>query len=365
MAALMRKTRTLVQRGLRSSALAPLNDVVAIDRLLQRMNRRWSLRDVRATLVAVTPEAGSACSVWLKPNRLWNGHEAGQHIMLEVEIDGTRHHRAFSLSAAPRADGLLRLTLRVSARALVSRWLQDPARVGDVVTISQAQGTFVLPTPRPDKILMVAAGSGISPLMAMLEQLAAEHYRGDIQLLRIDRQASDVLLDAELAILQRALPGLHVRQHFTSAHGRLTAPQILEYATAAASRRWFVCGPEGLMQLVRVVHAEVCDTPLLQEHFAARALRDEAELIGAPRDVLVSDLGLHFQALPGQSLLLAAEAAGLNPKSGCRAGICRTCLCQKTRGRTRNLLTNQSSDAPDEWIQLCISTAESDLELTL
>lgn len=365
MAALIRTARKLVRRGLRSPALAPLNDAVAVDRLLQRVNRRWSIRDVRADVVAVRPEAGDACSLWLKPNRIWRGHVAGQHILLTVEIGGVRHQRAFSLSAAPRTDGLLRLTLRVSARGQVSRWLQDPARVGDVLTISQAQGAFVLPTPRPDRMLMIAAGSGISPLMAMLQQLAAERYRGDIALLRIDRQASDVLLPDEIAGLQEALPGLGIVQHLSADQGRIDAARIAALIPDAASRCWLVCGPEGLMDVARALHAETSSAPLLQEHFAAPALRSADQLGGDARKIDVQGVGQSFDAQPGQSLLVAAEEAGLNPKFGCRAGICRSCLCQKRRGSTRNLITGARSDAPDEWIQLCISTAESDLELSL
>lgn len=365
MAALIQTARKLVRRGLRSPVLAPLNDAAAVDRLLQRVNRRWSIREVCAEVVGVRPEAGAACSLWLKPNHLWRGHVAGQHILLTVEIDGVRHQRAFSLSAAPRADGLLRLTLRVSARGQVSRWLQDPACVGRVLTISQAQGEFVLPVMRPDRVLMIAAGSGISPLMAMLQQLAAEQYSGDIQLLRVDRQASDILLHEEAASLRETLPGLRIVQHESRTQGRFDAARIVALVPDAGSRCWLVCGPEGLMDLVRAVHAETSDAPLLQEHFAAPPLRSAELLGGQPRKVRVQGAEGAFDAAPGQSLLVAAEAAGLSPKFGCRAGICRSCLCQKRRGSTVNLITGARSDAPDEWIQLCISTAESDLEISL
>jgi len=364
MVALMRTARTIVRRGLKAGVLAPLNDGVAIDRLLQRVNRRWSIRDVRAKVVSVTPEAGNACSIWLAPNRLWRGHVAGQHVVIGVEIDGVTHHRAFSLSSVPRKDRLLRLTLRVSARALVSRWLQDPARVGDVVTISQAQGDFTLPTVRPDRLMMIAGGSGISPLMAMLQQLATEQCRGDITLLRVDRLASDVLLEHEVSELQHQLPGLRVVQHLSSLDGRFDTERFHALVPDAATRCGLMCGPEGLMTLVRSTR-DPEGLPLLQEHFAAPSLRTADELDGAPCRIVVQGAPQPFEAQPGQSLLIAAERAGLKPKSGCRAGICRSCLCQKRRGSTRNLITGARSDLPDEWIQLCISTAESDLELSL
>lgn len=72
-----------------------------------------------------------------------------------------------------------------------------------------------------------------------------------------------------------------------------------------------------------------------------------------------------FTQTNNRTLLESAETAGLTPKFGCRAGLCRTCLCQKRSGRVRNLVTGLVSTQPDEWVQLCISVAESDLELAL
>lgn len=365
MAALMRSARNLVARGLRASSWSPFNDPVAIDRVLQRANPRWSVREVRATVVSVTREAGNASSLWLRPNGRWRGHAAGQHVVVGVEINGVMHHRAFSLSSAPRRDRLIRLTIRASSRQLVSRWLQDPSRVGSTVILSQAQGVFVLPSPRPDKLLMIAAGSGISPMMAMLEQLAMERYQGVIRLIRIDRQADEVLLRSAVDELKHALPGLQIEQYLSGNHGRIDAKTVAALTADNASSCWLVCGPEGLMDLVRTQHRNTANLPLLQEHFAAPALRNADALADAPRSIVVTGHADPFQAQAGQTLLQAAESAGLNPKFGCRAGICRTCLCQKRRGTARNVLTGVVSDTPDEWIQLCISTAESDLELSL
>jgi ferredoxin len=72
-----------------------------------------------------------------------------------------------------------------------------------------------------------------------------------------------------------------------------------------------------------------------------------------------------FTVKAGQSLLEGAEAAGLQPRFGCRRGICRTCQCKKISGTVTNLLTGQVSGPGEELIQLCISTPQSALELAL
>lgn len=350
---------------LQSPWLAPLNDRHAIERLLQTLRPLFSLATVRARIESIEPDGRDAASLWLRPNRHWQGHRAGQHLLLSADIDGVRQQRAFSLSSAPRADGCLRLSVRRSPRMGVSAWLQSHQALGQVVELSQAKGEFVLPAAVPDKLLMIAGGSGISPIAAMLESLAAQSYQGDIVLLHAERQAGDCMLRDQLACLTSRLPGLQLIHHYSAAAQRLDKSALRRHAPDLAERAWFVCGPGGLMQMVQALHADTGVVwPLQQERFAAPSRRPAPSDEGQYR-VYPIDGTACFEAEPGLPLLQAAEAAGLSPAYGCRAGICRSCLCQKRSGSVRNLLTGLRSDAPDEWIQLCISSAESDLELAL
>ena len=75
--------------------------------------------------------------------------------------------------------------------------------------------------------------------------------------------------------------------------------------------------------------------------------------------------GQRFATAGADNLLLQAERAGLNPKHGCRIGICRSCQCTKRSGTVQNLQTGEISSAPDESIRLCISAARSDLSLDI
>lgn len=354
------------RRLLASSWLAPLNDRAAIDRLLQRVAPLASVNQVRARIESITPDGRDGAIIWLRANRHWQGHRAGQHVLLTAEINGVRQQRAFSLSNGHSYDGRLRLTLRRSARGLVSAWLQQPSALGKVVELSQARGEFLLPEQVPSKLLMVAGGSGISPIAAMLENLAARGYAGDILLLRAERQAQDRMSVESIAALADQLPGLRRVEHY-SAHGqRLDRAAIAAHVPDAAERAWFVCGPEGLQSLLQQMHGALnVAQPFRCERFAAPRALPVANGSTADHWVSPADGGTPFAAASGTPLLQAAEAAGLSPSFGCRAGICRTCLCQKRHGTVRNLMTGMQSDAPDEWIQLCISSAESDLELAM
>lgn len=344
-------------------ALHPLSDAGAWNRLLGRVDPLWSVTGIRARVVDRVTESTDTISLWLKPNRRWRGHAPGQHFMLGVEVDGVLRRRVFSVSNAARPDRLLRITLQRQAAGGVTEWLHEHAQKGLVVDISEASGEFVLPDPVPDRLLMIAGGSGITPLMAMLQQLADADCTADIVLFQLYRHPNQRLFAGELAELSRRLPGLSVHAHCSADRGRLMANPLASSVADLDRRQTLLCGPEPLMDDVASA-------------WAGRGLGDhlQTERFAAPRPTAGAQPGTQVHALESEqvftqvadrTLLESAEAAGLLPKFGCRAGLCRTCLCQKRSGRVRNLLTGLASSQPDEWVQLCVSVAESDLELSL
>lgn len=343
--------------------LAPLNDGGAWNRLLQRINPTWSLTETRARVVARVDESVDTMSLWLEPNRRWRGHRPGQHVLLGAEVDGVWRRRVFSLSTAARPDGLLRVTLQRQRRGGMTEWLHARAREGLVVEIGGANGAFVLPDPVPERLLMIAGGSGITPLLAMLHGMAEASSGVDIELFQLYRSSDQRLFADELSELAGRLPGLRIHPHCSGEHGRLSPQGLVSRVPDLAQRRTLLCGPEPLM----------ADFVAAWERLGLEA-KLQTECFGAPRpvgdsrtdvQVFAAESEQTFTQDAGQSLLEAAEAAGLQPKFGCRAGLCRSCLCNKRSGQTRNLLTGLVSSQPDEWVQLCVSVAESDLELSL
>lgn len=344
-------------------ALHPLSDAGAWNRLLGRVNPLWSVTGIRAKVVDRVTESADTISLWLKPSRRWRGHAPGQHLMLGVEINGVLRRRVFSVSSAARPDRLLRITLQRQAEGGVTGWLHEHAKKGLVVEISEASGKFLLPGPVPDRLLMIAGGSGITPLLAMLHRLADDACSTDIVLFQLYRHRAQHLFAGELADLSRRLPGLSIHAHCSAEHGRLIANDLASSVPDLGRRQTLLCGPAPLMEDIAAVWAERG----LEEHLQTERFAAPRPTAGTGTGTQVHALGSEqvFTQVAGRSLLESAEAAGLQPKFGCRAGLCRTCLCQKRSGRVRNLLTGLVSSQPDEWVQLCISVAESDLELSI
>lgn len=354
--------RRAADRVLRTSWLHPLNDVDALNDLLGWVDPRWSLTEIRAELVRREPETDDVCSFWLRPNGLWPGFAGGQHLSVQVEIDGVRQQRFYSLSSDPAEPRLLRLTVKRHDGGRVSRWLHERLQPGDVVTLGAPSGDFVLPTHLEHPLLLIGAGSGMTPLLSLLYALRARAPQADVVLMQVCRNPADELFAGELQALARDWPGLRVQAWHTAQRGRPEAATLLAGIADAAAREAYVCGPAPFMAAIEAQRQALgASAPLHLERFG---LAPRAPVDGAAADVRCARSERAFAAAPGEPLLVAAEGAGLRPAYGCRIGICHTCLCHKRSGSVENLVSGERSDG-DEWIRLCVSAARSDLELDL
>ena len=234
---------------------------------------------------------------------------------------------------------------------------------GAVVRLSQAGGTFT--HARPERgVLMLSAGSGITPMIAMLQDWAKHDTRPDVLMIHSCRDEADWILREDLRTLVHQWPQLKIRPVFTAAEGRLDTERLQALAPDFALRDTLLCGPEDFMEWIAAFYRKQgLSRQLKQEHFQAR--RTEIRPDAARYEIFVADGRAVFHALNGQPLLEAAEVAGLTPVHGCRRGICKTCTCRKLGGTVHNQLTDTLSGSGEEWIQLCVSTPVSNLHLEL
>ncbi len=386
LASVRRPLNALLRTPLASALATPLVSPRSVDDYLQLLDPCWSVDRVRARVTEVRHETRDVTSLTLAPNENWRGHRAGQHVQLTVTVDGVQRMRSFSLSNAPvkrDASRALRLTIKAHDGGCVSRFVHERARVGDVVTLSAAQGEFVLPDVLPQKLLFVSGGSGLTPLVAMAQQLVADGYRGELTWLHYDRAA--VPLERELRGFTHELPSmkLHVQRTGLASVNEDNAGESTRHLTSERLRRlvpdWhereaFVCGPRALMSTLRAafterglqarVHSEQFQ-PDWQVKASANASETSSTTPAAKTRLVFAKSQVESDGRAGVSLLEQAEQAGLKPLHGCRMGICHTCVCTKLSGRVRNELTGVTSDARDEEIQLCIHTPLSDVSLDL
>jgi ferredoxin-NADP reductase len=247
----------------------------------------------------------------------------------------------------------------------VSRHLSETARPGLVVGLSPAAGDFVLPDERPERLLLVSGGSGITPVLSMLRTLCDEGHADPVTFLHYARSERSAPYRAELAALTQRHPNVRLVHVYTEGRRRahFTRAQLNRLAPGMLGAPAFVCGPRPLIDAVaKVWSKEGATDRVFHESF------QPARVAPVPGDASGSvSFRTSATSAPnsGATLLEQAEAAGLRPRHGCRMGICHTCTCHKVAGHVRNVHTGELSSAEPGDIQICVSVPAGDVELDL
>jgi len=359
-----------LRRALGSRVAAALTTPHGVDRYLELFNPTWSVNEVRAEVVGLRHGTADSVTLSLRPNANWQGFRAGQFVRLTVEINGKRHSRCYSpANSVHNRAGLLELTAKAHPQGFVSKYLKQQLTAGTVVTLSQADGVFALPAQRPERVLLISGGSGVTPLMAMLRTLLDEGHRGRISFLHYANTAADAIYAAELAQIAATHANVELLRSFAEPgqggelQGRFSREQLVgavpDYAEAAA----FVCGPPAMMQAVEKVWAEdgLAERLLLERFSLAPRVIDGASAEGDVRFARSERLASNS----GATLLEQAESVGLRPQHGCRMGICKACTCRKTSGQVRDIRSGELSAGGDEEIQICVSVPVGTVTLDL
>lgn len=365
---------TRFQRGLNrvlgSRAVSLLSYPHGVDSYLEALNPLWSTQEVKAEVESVSYLTANSTTLTLRPNANWQGFVPGQFVQFTVAIDGKRYTRCYSpANSAHRADGFIELTVKAHPEGRVSNYIRSQLCVGDIVTLSQADGEFALPSTRPERVLLISGGSGITPVMSMLRTLCDEGFTGPITFLHYAESAADMIYAAELDALARKHSNVNLVCSFNdrSEQAALSGYFCREHLCIAepefAQAETFLCGPPPMMDAV----SQIWETEGLQAQ-----LHKEAFTLAVPQiDTDNADGAVFFQTSDivadnsGETLLDQAESAGLTPESGCRMGICHTCTCRKTSGKVRDIRTGEISSDEEQDIQLCVSVPVGTVALEL
>ena len=147
--------------------MRPVVSPAVVDFWASRFNRTWSWERPLARVVAREQASRDAVTLVLAPNRHCGGFRPGQHINVSAEVHGARITRSYSLTDLPRADGRMAITVKAMDGGKLSQHLCHDLRIGDVLGVGPAFGDMQLPADPHGEWLFLAAGSGITPLMAL------------------------------------------------------------------------------------------------------------------------------------------------------------------------------------------------------
>ena len=279
-------------------------------------------------------------------------YRPGQSLTLRREIDSRDERRSYSICSP--TGSVPRIGVRVVPGGLFSSWLVNEVRPGDTVEVMAPTGAFTPDLSTPGHHVLIAAGSGITPMLSIAESALAADSRSTVTLFYGNRRSDTVMFADELADLKDLYPARFQLAHVLSREpreaevlsGRLDAERLGELMDSLvdvkSADHWWLCGPHGMVRAAQEVLAGlgVPDDRVHQELFYAddepvREVRhEEAAAEGPVSQVTITlDGRSTTSALPqGQSILDGAQRTRPDLPFACKGGVCGTCRALVTDG---------------------------------
>ena len=352
-----------------------------VDRRRRARARPWSGELRVARIVEETHDVRTFRFVVPGGGPLPFTHRAGQYLNLLLTVGGQRVNRSYTIASAPTQRDHCEITVKKAESGIASGHLHDLLREGDRVKITAPAGRFVFDGEgdgwQASRVLLIAGGVGITPLMAMIRTLTDHRWKGRVDLLYSVKTARDVVFAKELA--ERAArsgdrPELHVHVTLTrepadtawaGARGPITRALVERTVPDVRSVPIYLCGPEPMMVALKAllaglgarpadVHVEAFLSPPrapqagtdLLEQAIEEVEESPARADGGVATVQFASSSASTTADDGETILEAAEAIGVDIPFDCRSGICGQCKTRLLRGRV--VMDVQDALTPDD-----------------
>ncbi|MGH3998115.1 MAG: ferredoxin reductase [Pseudonocardiaceae bacterium] len=335
------------------------------DDYLELINPLWTWRELKGEIVEVNRETANASTVVIRPSARWPRHRAGQYLRIGVEIDGVRHWRNYTLTSDPdHPGGLISITVKRVDGGKLSTWFVDRCEPGSYVFLGDAEGTFQLPDPTPERVLLITAGSGITPVWSLLRNLAQQDRLHDVVHVHGCHDPDDFIFGAHLLRENDRPSGYRLVPWYRSDRDRLSPADLDAICPDWKERATFLSGPEAMIDTFLVHWNEHADPDLLHlERFQPHIGGDAT--VGAGQG---GSIRFRVQGVVGSSdgrtpILAAGEEAGAELPYGCRIGVCHTCKCTLVHGFVRDLRTGEVHGEDGAMIRTCVNAPEGDIEV--
>ncbi|WP_087002000.1 hybrid-cluster NAD(P)-dependent oxidoreductase [Rhizobium sullae] len=282
------------------------------------------------------------------PQGKWFAFDSGQYFLFDFPLDPDPERRCYSISSSPQRMSTFTVTVKRIADGKISNWLHDKLASGTTVKVQGPLGHFVRPRDAGRKFLLLSGGSGITPVMSIVRDLADTCEPTDVVFLHAARTPKDLIFREELSNLAGRMKGL--RLHFLpevvtgepswpGLTGRISSEFMKLAVPDIAERIVMCCGPAPFMAAARKISAElgVPASSYIEESFDA-AVIDETQL---PVGEVVTAKSFEVEFLKQartigvareQTVLSCAKKAGLRIPSSCANGVCGTCKSRLVSG---------------------------------
>jgi ring-1,2-phenylacetyl-CoA epoxidase subunit PaaE len=223
----------------------------------QVKNRRKSVKVIDNStyrtikISKIVPETHEATSIYFEPeDKNFYNYLPGQHINLRIKVRGKVYERIFSLSSSPVVDNFLRIT--VKQHGVVTTYLRNEAKVGDEIQALYPWGQFnVRLNPDWDKdYLMIAGGSGITPIHSMVRSVLAKEKHSRVVLLYANKSREGAIFSQEIKALSDRYENFTALD-FISGQRRLDKSILAQHLQSQINPEIYICGPAGFKKSIK------------------------------------------------------------------------------------------------------------------
>jgi len=267
----------------------------------------------------------------------------GQFLTFQWMVDGQRIIRSYTISSSPLQENYVEITSKRIEEGRVSVFLNERAKPGLRVEASGPYGQFCFDEKLHKGIVLIAAGSGITPMISILRYIDDLKLATPVRLLYFVRTSADIIFQKEIGRLGRSLPDFKYEvclsrpdPTWKGPSGHLTGEFVGQYVVDLDSPTFFLCGPKGFMDSARQILASlgVNQDRILQESFGeTKPPPLPSPLEARPAETVVFMQSQKYcQGLAGNTLLDLAEQNDVQLPYGCRQGQCGTCATRVLSG---------------------------------
>lgn len=336
-------------------------------------------RKVKMKVTDIFEVTSSTKSIHLSPvDTFLPPFQAGQYIEIFINVDGIHTGRAYSLSSSPKERSYYEITVRRKEGGLISNYLLDELKIGDIVETSSPNGNiYYNPLFHKKHSVFLAGGSGITPFLSMIREVTDSSDERNIHLIYGARTPEDVPYIDELMERAKKHPNFKCDlvisdptvTNWDGPRGFITADLLKELGVNPQESTFYICGPHAMYTFL--------DKELEKLEIPAKQIRKEmfgmpdviTEEVGWPKDIAadaqftITYRNKTYPAKAGESILTSLERAGIIHDSCCRSGECSICRMKLVSGEVYQspAAKMRRADQRDGYIHVCASYPISDI----
>ncbi len=274
---------------------------------------------------------------------------AGQYLVIKAKIGQKEIRRSYSICSSPNSDKI-KIAIKALKRGLFSEYANTELCVGDSLNISIPQGRFTLHTDKQNKKNYIAfvAGSGITPVMAMIKAVINIEPLSKFVLIYANKTELDVIFKNKIEKLKQNFPNqFYIQNVFSKTNvdgalfGRIDRG-IVNYCIKNKFKTfnfdsYYLCGPEGMINIVKesLLAQKVLSDNIYFELFTESKIEKKVSGTNANAIIILDDENFEISVKQNQSILEAALAAGIDAPYSCKGGVCASCMAKITSGKAR------------------------------